>query len=91
MKIACVRFENPLNTFIGGITTYVTQVSQVLIQRGYYIEVFAASFERAAKFVENEIIVNRIKTTNPTKFKELILPIFKERHKIIGYNEALPA
>src|SRR5690606_20861645 len=65
MRIAFVSYEFPPDTGIGGIATYVKQISQMLSTAGFGVEVVCASPEREGRTEENEMLaVTRVRCMN---------------------------
>jgi glycogen(starch) synthase len=81
MRIAYVSFEYPPDTAIGGIATYVYQVSKMMLSRGHDVEVFCASPIRSISEVYEGITVHRIHTSDTKEFKNLVLAIFVNRQQ----------
>ncbi|HEY9197596.1 MAG TPA: glycosyltransferase family 4 protein [Mucilaginibacter sp.] len=77
MKIAYISYEYPPDTAVGGIATYVQQVSRMMFERGHTIEVFCASTRRTISEIVDGIAVHRILCTDRKIFHEAILPFFE--------------
>ncbi|MEM1394498.1 MAG: glycosyltransferase family 4 protein [Cyanobacteria bacterium P01_H01_bin.150] len=86
MKIALISYEYPPDTAIGGIATYVFQISKVLHNRGHHVEVFCSSPYRCTSQEENGIWVHRIIGKKGSEFSECVGKIFAKRHKIIQFD-----
>lgn len=86
MRIAFISFEYPPDTAVGGIATYVGQVSAVLQKRGHDVEVFAASNFRNTSEIENGIYVHRFQTDCRAGFKQVILDKFSQRHELKNFE-----
>ncbi|UOR03948.1 glycosyltransferase family 4 protein [Hymenobacter aerilatus] len=80
MRIAYISFEYPPDTAVGGIATYVYQVSQMMKSRGHDVEVFCASFTRNVSEEFEGILVHRIVADVPG-FPKKILPVFQARQQ----------
>lgn len=89
MRIAHVSFEYPPDTALGGISTYVYQVSHVLRDRGHDVEVFCASSTRTTSEMYEGILVHRI-LSQRNDFKEKVLQVFSARqiHKSFDILES---
>lgn len=85
MRIAYVSFEYPPDTAVGGIATYVYQVSQMMKSRGHDVEVFCASFTRDTSEEFEGILVHRIMADVPG-FPKKILPVFQARHQKLKFD-----
>lgn len=88
MHIGYISYEYPPDTAVGGISTYVYQVSQVMKNRGHTVEVFCASYERTVSEWYEGILVHRIRCGEPErmKFSGLILQSFSERHTVAPFD-----
>ncbi len=87
MKIALITFEYPPDTGIGGIGTYMSQLSSLLTERGHVVEVFAASFEKTYSISQLDgITINRVKSIDKHLFKDEILPVFSKRHAEMSFD-----
>lgn len=88
MNIGYISYEYPPDTAVGGIATYVYQVSQMMQRRGHLVEVFCASSERTTSEYYNEIFVHRVKCldNNRFHFSKAILTVFTERHSIVQFD-----
>src|SRR5690606_9700423 len=72
MRIAFVSYEFPPDTGVGGIATYVKQISQMLSTAGIGVEVVCASPEREGRTEENEMLaVTRVRCMNTEEFREI--------------------
>lgn len=80
MRIAYISFEFPPDTAVGGIATYVYQVSLMMKNRGHDVEVFTASPTRTISENFEGLLVHRIQTSDRDSFRKEILSIFKQRH-----------
>jgi glycogen(starch) synthase len=85
MRIAYISFEYPPDTAVGGIATYVYQVSQMMKSRGHDVEVFCASFTRDVSEEFEGILVHRIMADVPG-FPKKILPVFQARHQQLKFD-----
>lgn len=81
MRIAYVSFEYPPDTAVGGIATYVYQVSKMMQGRGHDVEVFCASPVRSGSETYEGVQVHRIHTDDRLAFPELVVPVFAQRHQ----------
>jgi glycogen(starch) synthase len=88
MKIALVAYEFPPDTALGGIGTYMGQAARCLSNAGHHVEVFAASTIREGRFAEGGATLNLIKTGSIHDFGDLVLPVFRERHSLVGFDVA---
>jgi glycogen synthase len=88
MHIAYISYEYPPDTAFGGIATYMYQVSRAMQQRGHLVEVFCASGNNVSYTITDEtgIVIHRIATSGRRYFKEDLLPVFKERQTILGFD-----
>lgn len=86
MKIALVAYEYPPDTVGGGIGTYMGQAVRCLAKAGHQVEVFAASTIREGRFAEGGASINLIKTGSIHDFGDLALPVFRERHSVVGFD-----
>jgi glycogen(starch) synthase len=75
-----VSFEYPPDTALGGIATYVYQVSRMMKDRGHDIEVFCASTTRSISEDVDGIKVHRVLTESRYDFPQIILSVFASRH-----------
>jgi glycogen(starch) synthase len=80
MRIAYVSFEYPPDTALGGIATYVYQVSRMMKDRGHDIEVFCASPTRSVSEDIDGIKVHRVLTESRYDFPQIIVSVFAGRH-----------
>jgi glycogen synthase len=82
MRIAYISYEYPPDTAVGGIATYVHQISRVMAVRGHHVEVFSASPSRSKSSVsEHNIIEHRILTQDRGEFPALAGERFASRHQ----------
>ena len=86
MKIALISYEYPPDTAIGGIATYVHQISNVLSLRGHHVEVFCGSPYRSLSYEEDGIWVHRVQDKRGPAFSDAIGEVFLERHRSIGFE-----
>ncbi len=88
MKIAFVSYEYPPDTALGGIATYVYQLSKLLKQRGHHIEVFSGSSYRQGTEIEDGIVVHRVqdKDKNRKNFSLNVGRVFAERHTVVKFD-----
>ncbi|MBW4566640.1 MAG: glycosyltransferase family 4 protein [Tolypothrix carrinoi HA7290-LM1] len=86
MKIAFISYEYPPDTALGGIATYVYQVSQLLTKRGHHVEVFTGSLHRCGTEIENGVLVYRVLEKNRQNFPKHISKVFAERHSEIQFD-----
>ena len=86
MKICFVSYECPPEAG-GGIGTYIEQAANMLAQRGHHVEVFAGSRD-TGKTVQwpSGVMDHRVAAPDRRKFPELILPVFIERHRQVGFD-----
>ncbi len=64
MRIAFVSYEYPPDTALGGIATYVAQISRCLAAAGAHVEVFCGSTSRTETSIETSgVVVHRVKST----------------------------
>jgi len=80
MRIAYISFEYPPDTAVGGIATYVHQVSKMMKSRGHDVEVFCGSPNRSISEVFEGMLVHRIVSDVPG-FPKDILSVFQQRHQ----------
>ncbi|HEY9646696.1 MAG TPA: glycosyltransferase family 4 protein [Chroococcidiopsis sp.] len=85
MKIALISYEFPPDTASGGIATYVYQVTQMLHQRGHWVEVFTGSSLRSVCEVCQGVTVHRVQTAR-SEFADAIAPIFALRHTQVSFD-----
>lgn len=86
MKIALISYEYPPDTAMGGIATYVDQISRVLENRGHHVEVFSASLTREVTDSRYGILVHRVLETDRNNFREKIVNTFTERHNAVKFD-----
>lgn len=86
MRIALVAYEFPPDTVGGGIGTYMGQAVRCLAKAGHQVEVFAASTKREGRFAEGGATVNLVRTASIHDFGDLVLPVFRERHSVVGFD-----
>ncbi|MEO7048330.1 MAG: glycosyltransferase family 4 protein [Ferruginibacter sp.] len=86
MNIAFVSFEYPPDTGVGGIGTYVRQVSNLLASRGHQVEVFTSSPKRENTESVNSLKIHRILCADRGQFKFKVLRIFCERHDAVKFD-----
>ncbi|WP_324671903.1 glycosyltransferase family 4 protein [Hymenobacter sp. GOD-10R] len=80
MRIAYISFEYPPDTAVGGIATYVYQVSKMMKSRGHDVEVFCGSPTRTVSETFEGILVHRV-LTDTGKFPKDVLSIFQKKHE----------
>jgi len=80
MNIAFISYEYPPDTAIGGIATYVDQITRVLCNKGHTVHVFCASPMRDIDEIIGGIHIHRIMTSDSVKFKELVVDKFTNVH-----------
>ena len=51
-RIAYITYEYPPDIHAGGIATYVYEVSRMMVESGWEVEIFAGSLEREGLFIE---------------------------------------
>jgi glycogen(starch) synthase len=81
MRIAYISFEYPPDTAVGGIATYVYQVSKMMRSRGHDVEVFCASPIRSIYEIYDGVTVNRVHTSDTKEFAKLVLAVFENRQQ----------
>ena len=86
LRIAYVSFEFPADNAVGGIATYVQQASQLMVARGHDVEVFAASSRRAGTEVTNGVRVHWCRESEPSRFRDTVLPVFAARHQVEPFD-----
>ena len=86
MKIAFISYEYPPDTALGGIGTYVYQVSKMMTQRGHHVEVFCGSLDRTISEEYEGVRVHRILSKDRRIFCQEIVPCFTKRHIEISFN-----
>ncbi|NEQ49248.1 MAG: glycosyltransferase family 4 protein [Leptolyngbya sp. SIO3F4] len=86
MKIAFISHEYPPDTALGGIATYVYQVSRLLQSRGHQVEIFSCSPYREGMEIEDGIAVHRISNVTMEAFSQRIAPVFEKRHRQIHFD-----
>jgi len=86
MRIAYISYEYPPDTAFGGIATYVKQAAALMATRGHQVEVFSASTRRAGYFDEKDVGVNLAREPDRASFREVITPIFADRHRISRFD-----
>jgi glycogen(starch) synthase len=86
VKIALVAYEFPPDSSGGGIGTYMGQAVRCLAKAGHQVEVFAASTKREGRFAEGGATVNLVRTASIHDFGDLVLPVFRERHSVMGFD-----
>jgi glycogen(starch) synthase len=86
MKIALISYEYPPDTAMGGIATYVDQISRVLENRGHHVEVFSASLTREITETRYGILVHRVLEADRNNFREKIVDKFTERHNTVKFD-----
>ncbi len=87
MRIAFVSYEYPPDTGVGGIATYIRQVSQLFSARKVSVEVICASPSREGTTIENEFLsVTRIRCANTEEFRELSPPCVAGIHQLNPFD-----
>ncbi|MDM3861028.1 MAG: glycosyltransferase family 4 protein [Aphanizomenon gracile PMC644.10] len=86
MKIALISYEYPPDTAMGGIATYVDQISRVLENRGHHVEVFSASLTREVTETISGVIVHRVLETDREHFRKKIVNTFIKRHNEVKFD-----
>ena len=76
MRIAYISYEFPPDTAVGGIATYVFQITKTMSLRGHEIEVFCASNYRTSHEIIGTIQVTRILCSDRSAFHLFVLPFF---------------
>lgn len=84
MKIALVSYFYPPDTHYSGVSTYMYQLVNMLINRKHVVEVFAGSEYREGEYEESGVIVHRIKSNDD--FAKAVKSKFMERHKKINFD-----
>jgi glycogen(starch) synthase len=88
VKIAYISYEFPPDTGFGGIGTYTSQVAHALAKRGHYIEIFSCSHEEEKFniYLNNSIVLHRVKADKRSLFSNLIVDVFRQRHAEVNFN-----
>jgi len=86
MRIALISYECPPLTADGGIGTYVRQAAVLLQSRGHDVEVFAGCRTHGCSGDEDGLLVHRLQCTAPSKFRELVCPVFASRHALRSFD-----
>jgi glycogen synthase len=87
MRIAYISYEYPPDTAVGGIATYVYQISKVMAARGHDVEVFSASPHRSDSAVSKlGIAEHRILTQGRGEFPALAGERFATRHHELPFD-----
>lgn len=68
MRVALVSYEYPLDTPIGGISTYTYQAAHLLLSRGHNVEVFAGSRRRSCDVESEGIVVHLVRESSRYDF-----------------------
>jgi glycosyltransferase involved in cell wall biosynthesis len=88
MKIAFISYEFPPDTGFGGIGTYTYQVALALGERGHYVEIFSCSplEEKLKVYLNDRIMLHRVKAARRSVFSKLVVDIFKQRNEVINFD-----
>ena len=86
MKIALISYEYPPDTAVGGVGTYVLQISKLLSLRGHHVEVFTGSPDREIQENYSGVIVNRVLVTERKSFPIAIIDVFRRRHQEVHFD-----
>lgn len=87
MHICFLSYEYPPDTGVGGIGTYMRQISLLFASRKIYSEVICASPDRGGSFDENEwLTITRIKCKSREEFRTMSPAIVAERHRARNFN-----
>ena len=80
MRVGLVSFEFPPAVAIGGIGSYVWEAARMMAESGFSVEVFAAGIPGEEPANAFGVVVHRIDAKHRAAFRELVLPVFAERH-----------
>jgi glycogen(starch) synthase len=88
VKIAYISYEFPPDTGFGGIGTYTYQIAHALAKRGHYIEIFSCSHneEKLNIYLNDSIMVHRVKADRRLVFSKLIVDVFRQRNEVISFD-----
>lgn len=81
MRIALVSYEYPLDSPLGGISTYTYQAALLLSSRGHEVEVFAGSLARDVEVESEGIRVHLVQEASRYDFAIRVAYCFERRHK----------
>jgi glycogen synthase len=79
MRVALISYEFPPDTALGGIATYVSQISRSLVAHGVEVEVFCGSATRTDSSINEGVRVHRVRADR-ADFPMTIVSTFKRRH-----------
>jgi glycogen synthase len=87
MHICLLSYEYPPDTGIGGIGTYVYQLSKAFERKKIGIEVICASSKEEGTFTESEwLVITKIKCENTEQFRKLTPAIAAKRHAVKSFD-----
>lgn len=81
MRVAFISYEFPPDTGIGGIGTYVFQLSQLLVPKNIEVHVFCGSvLSNDSDSIFNGVHVHRLQCPSREEFRKKIIPVIKKIH-----------
>ncbi|MHA4843875.1 glycosyltransferase family 4 protein [Flavitalea antarctica] len=86
MRIAFVSYEYPPDTAFGGISTYVAQVSRLLVNRGHDVSVFCATLSEDHLEVVDGICMYRVKCDKRESFHTKVAENFTQIHVVDPFD-----
>lgn len=86
MRLAFISYEYPTDIGWGGIATYVLELSKMMNDAGFDVEIFTGSFTRSGLFEENGIMINIIQINDVDDFAVKVVEVFGERHRIKPFD-----
>ena len=83
MRICLITYEYPPDTAIGGIGTYMYQLSTSFAKKGIETEVICASPDQEGVFSESPYLsITKIRCNSTEEFRELAPPTAKKLHDV---------
>jgi glycogen synthase len=80
LRIALISYEMPPESGGGGIGTYISQISRLLVDAGHEVVVFCGSANSEQTVRYGNLKICRIKETSRPRFCETVAPHFRACH-----------
>lgn len=80
MRLAYITYEFPPDSAYGGIATYVEQAAELMVSRGWDVEVFSSSPQRQETEERNGYQVHWLPSNERSTFTNIAGPVFARRH-----------
>ena len=89
MRICFISYEYPPDTGIGGIATYILQITSLFSKKGVDVEVICGSKNRSGtEVISDSYTITRIRCLNQEAFNTLFSKVVRDRHRLKPFDLA---